>query len=214
MIRVIFTALFAMTFAAQAGALDLHTAKEIECGSVPDGVKGGKWLLASCSQFAEKVFYTNDQHPPTDEHCKTDKKWYYEKWVINVSPKRKMISWTETKMVAEYAKEIMIKSYMKKEKLSRKEATKTVNEKTMITKAYKIENVGKMFDLNYVNPVTREIYEKPRYEPSLILQFGDKYDNYTMYIPSESKDFIMSSYSTIFGTSYVTMRFGKCKISM
>jgi hypothetical protein len=188
--------------------------KAFECGFIYDKFKGGKSGEASCSYMGEKVFSTANDPFPANEHCKTEPVFGFtdlKNFQIDLPTKK--LTWDAQGGLASFAEAEMIDYYMKKEKISREEATKRATTKQPIVHyAFTISHAQRIYDTIYIDEINRTPLNPPKNIPADLITFGEPGSNYSIYISENSGNAILSEYVSDNDGTWVNLRFGKCRI--
>jgi hypothetical protein len=163
--------------------------------------------------MSEKIFSTASNPFPASEHCHTEEIFGYHDFVdFQVFLVAKHISWIERYGLASFAVPEMTDYYMRKDHISREEATKRANNPPHDTYvSYDISYVEKVYDTIYIDEVNRTPLNPPRKTPAYIILFGEDGSNYSLYISEISGNAILSEYVSADEGSWVNLRFGKCR---
>jgi hypothetical protein len=113
----------------------------------------------------------------------------------------------------------MIDYYMRKENIGREEATRKVTQRpppSWKQMTYDIFHVYKGDEFVSHDPVTQALPKVPRNMPVYTVTFGWNVSNtlYSIFIPDNGTngDAILSHYVADGGSSWVNLRFGKCRV--
>ena len=190
-----------------------HNVNAFECGFIYDKFQGGKSSAASCSYMGEKVFSTATNPFPASEHCQTENIFNYDDLVnFEIDLMTNRVSWIERIGIATFAVPEMIDYYMRKDHLSREEATKRADTPPHdLPVEYTITNTETVYDTIYQDEITRELLNPPKKVPAYIMLFGDDGSNYSLYISEKAGNAILSEYVSDNNGSWVNLRFGKCR---
>jgi hypothetical protein len=195
-----------------------HDATGFECGFIYDKFKGGKSGDATCSYEGEKVFGLGGIRAPANEHCKTEPVANYVDLVnVHIDLSNNKVTWEEQRGSASFFEPGVIEYIMRKEKLSKAEATKMVTEPLITPFDFTIYHTERIYDGISVDEVTRKRLNSPRYVPAYLITFGKIGRSYSLYVPGKDTAAILSEYVTadVGGggelSSWINLRFGKCR---
>jgi hypothetical protein len=191
---------------------DEHNPKAFECGFVYSKVKEGKSGEATCSYTAEKVVSNPSEHFPPNEHCKTEPVFEYKdltNFQIDLATNR--VTWDEEDGLASFEVPGMIEYYMRKQKISKEEAIAKARSKIRLRSECNIYSINKISDRTDTDEISRAPLDRPKYTPAYVITFGDSYTNYSIYISSKTNSAILSEYASNNESSWVNLRFGKCR---
>jgi hypothetical protein len=197
-----------------------HDARGFECGFISEKTKGGKSGEASCSYTGERVFSTASRSFPSREHCETKEVFGFDDVRLQIDFETNKVVWNWEKGLAPFAVSQMIEYYMRTEKIKREEATRKVMEpypQPWKQMAYNIFHVYKGDAFVSRDPITQTLPKEPRSMPVYTVTFGWSAGDtlYSIFIPDEGTtngDAILSHYVADGGSSWVNMRFGKCRV--
>jgi len=197
----------------------VHDARGFECGFIYEKTKGGKSGKASCSYTGERVFGTSSRSFPPREHCDTKEVFDFEDIRLRIDLQVNNVVWEREEGLAPFAIAEMIGYYMRKENISREQATRKVMERPQppwkqVT--YHIFHVYKGDEFVSFDPVTQTIPKDPTSMPVYTITFGWNVSNnlYSIFIPDNgvNGDAILSHYVADGTSSWVNLRFGKCRV--
>jgi hypothetical protein len=129
------------------------------------------------------------------------------------------VVWEREEGLAPFAVSQMIDYYMRKENIKREEATRKVMQRPQLPwkqLTYRIFHVYKGYEFVSHDPVTQALPKEPRNMPVYTVMFGWNSGNtlYSIFIPDNGTngDAILSHYVADGGSSWVNLRFGKCRV--
>lgn len=187
-------------------------AQTFECAFLQDKYASGKTNKASCSMLPEKVYSTKGYTPKKNEHCDIDKVYLYEDIEdVVIDSKSGLISWTKHRGLTEDAKP-KHKKYLIKKGHSEKEAVKRVNFENRQQESFIIKTHQTSKQRIFIDGVTGKILDPPKEVPEHNFIFTDGRSIFYMYIPESSGHAILMEPRGDAETSWVGMRFGKCRI--
>lgn len=216
-------ALAAVTFLVSAGQSSsqevVHDARGFQCGFIYDKTKGGKSGEASCSYTGDKVFSTLDRPFPPREHCETKEVFRFEDIRLRVDFTSDEVVWEPENGLVPFAVSRMIEYYMRKEKIGREEAALKVKQRPeplLKERKYRIFYVYKGDTFVSHDPITQGLPKQPRNMPVYTVVFGWNASNnlYSLFVPGDGTngEAILSHFVADGSSSWVNLRFGKCRI--
>jgi hypothetical protein len=198
----------------------VHDARGFDCGFIYGKTKGAKSGEASCSYTGERVFSDTwrSLHGPR-EHCDTKEVFSFEDVTLRIDFKANNVVWEREEGLAPFAVSQMIDYYMRKENIGREEAAQKVTQRpppSWKQMTYDIFHVYKSDEFVSSDPITQALPKEPRRMPVYTVTFGWNVSNrlYSIFIPDNgiSGDAILSHYVADGSSSWVNMRFGKCRV--
>jgi hypothetical protein len=197
----------------------VHDARGFECGFIYEKTKGGKSGEASCSYTGERVFSTSSRPFPPREHCDTKEVFSFEDVNLRIDLGANRVVREREGGLAPFAVSQMIDYYMRKENIGKDEATRKVTKRPQLSPkqlTYRIFHVHKGGEFVSHDPVTQALPKEPKNMPVYTVTFGwDGGNNfYSLFIPDNGTvgDAILSHSVADGASSWVNLRFGKCRI--
>ncbi|WP_416193510.1 hypothetical protein [Nitrobacter sp. TKz-YC01] len=196
----------------------VHNARGFECGFIYEKTKNGKSGDASCSYTGETVFSSASRSLPRNEHCYTKNVFSYEDFNLQIDLAASKVVWDREDGLAPFAFTRMVEYYMRTEKIGKEEATRRVAEPRPVMKqvTYDILGIHKGDEFVSQDPITQALPKKLRNMPVYTLTFGRNDGNslFTLFVPDDGANgnSILSRYWADGTSSWVSMRFGKCRV--
>jgi hypothetical protein len=155
---------------------------------------------------------------PSREHCYTKEIFSYEDIRLRIDFDANNVVWEHEDGLAPFAVPQMIDYYMRKENIKREEAARRVMQRPQLglkQLTYHILYVYKGDEFVSYDPATQTLPKEPRNMPVYTITFGLNVANnlYSIFIPDNGTigDAILSHYVADGGSSWVNLRFGKCR---
>jgi hypothetical protein len=196
----------------------VHDARGFECGFVYEKTKGGKSGAASCSYTGETVFSSASRSLPRNEHCYSETVFSYEDFNLQVDLAANKVVWDREDGLAPFAFARMVEYYMRTDKLGKEEATRRATKRSPVPKQVTYDILGMQKGDEFVSqdPITQSLPKEPRSMPVYTLTFGSNDNNslFTLFVPDDgaNRSAILSRYWANGTSSWVSMRFGKCRV--
>jgi hypothetical protein len=187
---------------------------QFECGFVYEKMEGGKSGAATCSYTGENVFAVAKEHAPTNEHCRTAPNSRYEDLVnFRIDLTTRKVAWDRQSGLSSFALPQMIEYYMRKENLTKEAATAKVAKLKDVSLHYDFDiiHTDKIADRTNVDELTQSPLKDPIYTPAYLITFRDAHSNYSIYISEKNSNAVLSEYVSDLDTTWVNLRFGKCR---
>ncbi len=199
------------TLIACACSLTVH-AKVFECAFLQDKYASGKPNKASCSMLPEIVFSDKWHTPKKNEHCKVDTIHAYRDIEdVIIDTESGSVTWKTRFGLIDEAKPRQKKYYIEKGD-SEEEAEKKVNSETEKLEYFKIKSYHVSQQNIRYDEVTRSFRESPKKALEHNLMFTDGNGILYLYIPEASWHAILFEPNGMTGSSWVGMRFGRCRL--
>lgn len=181
-----------------------------ECGFIQEKLPQGKSNKASCSMDPDKVYSTSGHQHDKNDHCDIEPVSHYEDY-LNFLVTDAFVSWKAQEGLTEAFKPRMKKYYIEHGE-SQEKAEELVNSTDSIDYSFSVFShyVGQS-DIR-INSLTNEPYEKPKKQKIHVYTFGNKRQSFSLYIPEISKKVILIQYSSSEDSSWVGIRFGRCRV--
>jgi hypothetical protein len=129
------------------------------------------------------------------------------------------VVWERDDGLAPFATSQMVDYYMRTEKIGRAEAVRNVQQRPQLGMkqvTYRILHVQKGDTFVSRDPITQALPKEPRSMPTYTVTFGYGFGDsqYSLFVPDNGADAaaILSRYWADGISSWVTMRFGKCRV--
>jgi hypothetical protein len=198
----------------------VHDARGFECGFIYEKTKDGKSGEASCSYTPDRVFSNASRSFSSKEYCDIKEVFEFEDIRLRIDFETNKVVWEHEEGLAPFAISQMIDHLMRKEHIGREEATRKVTQpKPPLWRqpwTYRILHVDKGDEFVSHDPITQSLPKEPRHMPVYTITFGWSSGNtlYSLFIPDNgtNADAILSHYVADGTSSWVNMRFGKCRV--
>jgi hypothetical protein len=197
----------------------VHDARGFECGFIYEKTKGGKSGAASCSYAPDKVFSNISRSFSPGEFCDIKEVFEFEDIRLRIDFDADKVVWEHEEGLAPFAIPLLVDHLMRKEHIGKAEATKKVTQpKPPLWRqpwTYRIFYVHKGDEFVSHDPVTQSLPKQPTHMPVYTVTFGYISGNtlYSLFIPDNggNVDAILSRYWANGTSSWISMRFGKCR---
>ena len=196
--------------AAIALSLPVHAAF-FECAFLQEKHAAGKSNKASCSMLPEKVYSTKWYTPKQTEHCDIDKVHSYEDIEdVIINTEVGIITWKKHYGLTEDAKTSQKRYYIEHGD-SEEEADKKVNFEKKQEEYFQIKSHHVSEQNIWIDEVTGKLLDPPKKIPYHNLMFTDGRSMFYLYIPESSGHAILLEPNGMADSSWVEMRFGRCR---
>ena len=205
--------LFRLVLSFVACMLASYAHAEIfECAFLQERYATGKPNKASCSMLPEKVYSTSRYTHKKTEHCNVESVYSYEDIEdVVIDTKQGVVSWKTHYGITEDAKPRQKKYYLKQGD-SEEEANKKVNLEKEEKEYFQIKSHLVSEQRIWIDDVTGKVLSPPKIVPEHNLMFTDGRSMFYLYIPESSGHAILLEPTGMADASWVSMRFGKCRI--
>lgn len=182
-----------------------------ECAFIQEKYSSGKPNEASCSMLPEKVYSTKWHTPRKDEHCDIKAVYSFEDLTdVMVDTDKESVIWTSHYGLTDEAKPKQ-KAYYIKQGMSEDEADKKVNFEKKDTQFFRIVTHYKSNTRIYFDEVTGKIFDPPKQVPEHTLILTNQHNLFYLYIPEASGHAILLRPTGNADSSWVNIRFGRCR---
>ncbi|MCK4622969.1 MAG: hypothetical protein KAT62_12230 [Desulfuromonadales bacterium] len=186
-------------------------AETFECSFIQEKYPSGKPNAASCSMLPEEVYSSRWYTPEKTQHCKIDSVYSYEDLTdFLVDTNMKKAQWVVDFGLTEDAKTTQ-KAYYIKEGFSKEEAENRVNvkKKTEVYTRIVSHNISKT--RIYIDEITGKSLDPPKEIPEHNMILSNINSTYLLYLPEASGHAILMEPTGMADSSWVQIRFGKCR---
>jgi hypothetical protein len=184
-----------------------------ECAFIQDKYPTGRPHKATCAMLPEHVFALQGYTPKPSDHCEVDVIHGFEDLIdMHIDTQQPTVVWTEHRGLIEAAKPKQRDYLMKEQGYSRQKAEREVagydhkDKRSFAVVAYHL-----YLERIHVDPVTRQLLEPPREVPAHTLILSNRYNLYYLYIPESTGHAILLYPAGNGESSWVGIRFGKCR---
>lgn len=182
-----------------------------ECAFLQEQSPSGKSNKATCSMLPEKVFSTRFHTPEKNAHCEVKPVVAIEDLTdVLVDTGMRTVAWTLESRLTEESKRSLQARYIK-EGMSKEEAEKQVNRERADRELFQIASHIKSMSRITLDEITGKILDPPKEAPEHHLVVRNKIYLYYLYIPEASGHAILLEPITEADSSWINMRFGKCR---
>ncbi|WP_340672518.1 hypothetical protein [Bradyrhizobium ottawaense] len=197
----------------------VHDARGFECGFVYEKTKDGKSGEASCSNSAERVFSNISKTYSSKELCKVENVYSFDDIKLRLDFASNTALWEHEQGLAPFAILRMTEYYMRKDNLGRQDALRKATERPQGGPkqiSYRILQVLKGDDFVSYDPVTQGLPKEAKRMPVYTVTFGYSFGNtlFSLFVPDNGApaEAILTRYWADGGSSWVNIRFGKCRV--
>ena len=212
MIKLVTAAVATLAIATIASAQSLHDANKIICNIGP-ATSQQKSMSASCSASPESAFSSRYKRQDARDHCSVtpmNEASAYRNFEINVT--LKLVTWNFEFIADPITREALIEDSMERNDLTREEAQSRFDENTISRGLGRISSISAVNDKIFHDPITEELIDPPLLEPALLMTMTDTLENkYSAYL-SGNGDIILSEYTRFDDQTWVSVKFGRCRI--
>lgn len=182
--------------------------KGIKCLFSMEPYPEGKSNQASCGMMPEEIFSTRNYRKKRNQHCKVEGTHSVSEFKnFHIDFERYIVSYDDVYYLSEHGKKSQ-KAYYIREGLSEEVAERKVERKSKTLYEESIDKVFFQNDAEYFDPITKEFLKRPINTRIYNVVFGKHIFQMKELVPEA----IISDFESVGQNSWLSMRFGKCKI--